>query len=447
MTVPQRLKGGSALCIDTDLSDEKAGLWKVGAKVLCSASFDNRDRLAEVVERKVGDDGGMNYYVHYVDCDKRLDEWVSEDRVRAYDPKGVATELVSPIASDLMSPTGETQQKLTRRLKRRIEEVHHVQKGIDELPPLDRHLEKEHHEKTKVKNIHKVELGRHELDTWYFSPYPAPYSDCHKLYVCEFCLKYFRKCRTYSQHCSKCAHRAPPGKQVYLGSKSENSNGEQIAFYEVDGADAKVYCQNLCLLSKLFLDHKTLYFDVEHFLFYVMCEVDAKGAHIVGYFSKEKHSLEDFNLACILTLPSHQRKGYGRGLISFSYELSKAEGKPGTPERPLSDLGLVSYRSYWLRALLETLKEHRGHMTVRDLSRATCIKPDDVVTTLQSVNLCKYWKGQHIISATPRIIDEHLRTFEHQKGVQIVRSKLHWRPRQWPHPDHLAKKARTKPSK
>jgi hypothetical protein len=29
----------------------------------------------------------------------------------------------------------------------------------------------------------------------------------------------------------------------------------------------------LCLLSKLFLDHKTLYYDVDPFLFYVMTEV------------------------------------------------------------------------------------------------------------------------------------------------------------------------------
>lgn len=48
----------------------------------------------------------------------------------------------------------------------------------------------------------------------------------------------------------------------------------------------QVYCQNLCLLAKLFLDHKTLYFDVEPFLFYVLTENDSHGCHIVGYFSK-----------------------------------------------------------------------------------------------------------------------------------------------------------------
>ena len=56
--------------------------------------------------------------------------------------------------------------------------------------------------------------------------------------------------------------------------------------FELDGRDHKIYCQNLCLLAKLFLDHKTLFFDVEPFWFYVLTEVDREGCHIVGYFSK-----------------------------------------------------------------------------------------------------------------------------------------------------------------
>lgn len=35
------------------------------------------------------------------------------------------------------------------------------------------------------------------------------------------------------------------------------------------------------------------------------------------YFA-EKESSEDFNVACILTLPPHQKKGYGKLLIEFS---------------------------------------------------------------------------------------------------------------------------------
>ena len=65
--------------------------------------------------------------------------------------------------------------------------------------------------------------------------------------------------------------------------------------YEVDGRTAKVYAQSLCLLSKLFLDHKTLYYDTDPFLFYVVCELSDKPENhnqIVGYFSKERESPE-----------------------------------------------------------------------------------------------------------------------------------------------------------
>jgi hypothetical protein len=55
------------------------------------------------------------------------------------------------------------------------------------------------------------------------------------------------------------------------------------ACWQVDGRKEKQYCQNLCYLAKLFLDHKTLYYDVDLFLFYVLCETDARGAHIVSH--------------------------------------------------------------------------------------------------------------------------------------------------------------------
>ena len=165
--------------------------------------------------------------------------------------------------------------------------------------------------------------------------------------------------KTFERHKMKCDLKHPPGNEIYRSNS--------LSVFEVDGMKNKIYCQNLCLLAKLFLDHKTLYYDVEPFLFYVMTECDSKGAHIVGYFSKEKNSPDEYNLACILTLPPFQRKGYGRLLISFSYELSKREAKTGTPEKPLSDLGLLSYRSYWTEVLIDILRKHKGNISIKEI--------------------------------------------------------------------------------
>jgi hypothetical protein len=115
----------------------------------------------------------------------------------------------------------------------------------------------------------------------------------------------------------------------------------------------------------MFLDHKTLYYDVEPFLFYIMTEKDDEGCHLVGYFSKEKCSAMDYNLSCILTLPMYQRKGYGQFLIGFSYLLSKEENKTGTPERPLSELGLLSYRSYWKWSLYRIMANQADPISVQ----------------------------------------------------------------------------------
>uniref|UniRef100_A0A061SEI1 histone acetyltransferase n=1 Tax=Tetraselmis sp. GSL018 TaxID=582737 RepID=A0A061SEI1_9CHLO len=439
------------------LSGVQCAALDVGVRVLCQASFDNQQRTATVVERRPLPTG-FDYYVHYDDLDKRLDEWVPSNRISPYSPAAAAQAepLLSPRGNrmDLLSPT--TQSRVTRKNKRMLEDTLHLPKGISELPAGDQPLEREHQEKTKVRNIHMIELGHYEMDAWYYSPFPGIATGTEKIFMCEFCLKYMRKMKTLLRHRAKCYLRHPPGDQIYrsdgaLGCPETLANGDAhpahgfdppISVFEVDGLKNKVYCQNLCLLSKLFLDHKTLYYDVDPFLFYILTEADRARPdthHIVGYFSKEKVSHEDFNLACILTLPPHQRKGYGKFLIAFSYELSRKEGKIGTPERPLSDLGQVGYKSYWTRVVLDILKDHKGNLSINEISKMTAMKHDDIVSTLQSLNLIKYWKGQYIISVTPRIVDEHLKGFRgHCPSRLVDPALLRWTP----YPTSAAKRPR-----
>ena len=162
----------------------------------------------------------------------------------------------------------------------------------------------------------------------------------------------------------------PPGFPVYFDenvhelndpdANEERTRVRSVSVFEVDSTENKLYCQNLCLIAKLFLDHKTLYYDVTPFRFYVLTEDNDHGCHIVGYFSQEKTMCNDFNLACITVFPQYQRRGYGKFLIALSYYLSSMVGKIGTPEKPLSDMGKVSYFSYWKDVLLNALREYKG---------------------------------------------------------------------------------------
>ncbi|CAJ0941097.1 unnamed protein product [Ranitomeya imitator] len=255
--------------------------------------------------------------------------------------------------------------------------------------------------------IKTIVFGRYELDTWYHSPYPEEYARLGRLYMCEFCLKYMKSQTILRRHMdgnqgkhrAKCVWKHPPGDEIYRKGS--------ISVFEVDGKKNKIYCQNLCLLAKLFLDHKTLYYDVEPFLFYVMTEADNTGCHLIGYFSKEKNSFLNYNVSCILTMPQYMRQGYGKMLIDFSYLLSKVEEKVGSPERPLSDLGLISYRSYWKEVLLRYLHTFQGkEISIKEISQETAVNPVDIVSTLQALQMLKYWKGKHLVLKRQDLIDE-----------------------------------------
>ncbi|ORZ20585.1 acyl-CoA N-acyltransferase [Absidia repens] len=246
------------------------------------------------------------------------------------------------------------------------------------------------------RSIQHVRIGSYLINTWYQAPYPEEYSRTDVLYICEFCLKYMKSNFVSKRHKENCCMKHPPGNEIYRDG--------QLSVFEVDGRKNKIYCQNLCLLAKLFLDHKTLFYDVEPFLFYILTETDNQGCHFVAYFSKEKRSKLGYNLSCIMTLPPHQRKGYGQFLIDISYLLSKNEHKVGSPEKPLSDLGLLSYTKYWKQTLMDFILENKSHLgmtTIEDISQHTSMTLDDVISTLDKQGiLTKNKQGQFELMVT-----------------------------------------------
>ena len=104
---------------------------------------------------------------------------------------------------------------------------------------------------------------------------------------------------------------------------------ERLAWIVISGVEIsdhrisihQVYCQNLCLLAKLFLDHKTLYYDVEPFLFYVMTTANSTGCHMIGYFSKVSASCIGFVLYSLVPGGTFHVKGAGI-LIGIFLELT-----------------------------------------------------------------------------------------------------------------------------
>jgi len=160
----------------------------------------------------------------------------------------------------------------------------------------------------------------------------------------------------------------------------------------------------------------------------VLTEVDEYGCHFAGYFSKEKDSQQGNNLSCILVMPFMQRKGFGKFLISLSYELSKKEQKMGTPERPLSDLGYASYFSWWTAEIIDVLLENQGQqLSINDISQKTYIKPVDVLEVLEKLNILRYSQGSHVLYSNTEYLQQ-LKKNTGKPGRPVYPDKLHWTP-------------------
>ncbi|KAF7699444.1 Histone acetyltransferase esa1 [Cucumispora dikerogammari] len=304
------------------------------------------------------------------------------------------------------------------------------------------------------RNIESIYLNGYRTEPWYFSPYPASFAD-KSLYVCKFCLMYFHLEGFLLHNCNR---RRPPGREVWRSSKNNICKGCQQSktngslkkecvnqnntckfgvvhsIFELDGMEFKNYCRNLSLISKLFLDHKTLYYDVNAFIYYVLCRLEEDGFVVVGYFSKEKVSLLNYNLACILVFPFEQRKGYGKMIIDFSYILSNRDRRIQTCEKPFSDLGLLGYLSFWKDIILdflvntlveleneslpridadlnessklpgeETALNNRslGKISVTEISEFTGIRKEDVTHTLFHFKMIRFMRDDSIVFFVP----------------------------------------------
>ena len=336
------------------------------------------------------------YYIHYIEYDKRNDHWIKRKDI-----------IETKISNEEI-----------KKVKKAKDEIIFNNKGNEGY---EKYIMSAHEEKIKVRTIDEIFFGNYRCTTWYFSPFPEEYHNKKILFFCEFCLNFYITKEELERHIKiNCFLKHPPGNEIYRDNK--------ISVFEVVGNKEPIYCENLSYLAKLFLEHKNLVWKIEEYFFYILTEYDKYGFHFIGFFSKGKESKENWNLLSILILPFHQRKGYGKFLIDFSYLLSKRENKYGTPERPLSDLGYKAYFSYWTQKICETLIKWKGdYITLNDISEETHINLKDIHIVMKELHLLRYYEGNYIIIGDKKILDE-IRKKAGKNSYPLYPEKLIWTP-------------------
>lgn len=290
-------------------------------------------------------------------------------------------------------------------------------------------------------NIERVVLGNYEFDTWYgnaayFNPL-GPHSILgydlsnkivtvagqkskkkiieqltesesvktnndslwlDKLYVCQYCFKYTDKQHHLAHHQTVCPlnTRYPSmGKLLYRDDESP------YFITHVRGFKHQLFCQTLSLFGKLFLEDKSVYYNVDAFDYYLVYGLDQGQDESVshekflpmGFFSKEVLSWDnDNNLACICIFPPFQRRHLGSLLIEFLYALARVT--PGQfrsgPEFPLSPFGKVSYLRYWSKKLAFILQQTLNMNEEFDLASiadTTGFRKEDILLTLEYMQI------------------------------------------------------------
>lgn len=323
-------------------------------------------------------------------------------------------------------------------------------------------------QKLLLRNINEVVLGDIAFETWYYSPYPdelivpsdhkhskatngdlanghlsdsshgaPPLSGkvCPRLHVCPYCFAYSPNLEDYLIHVREHEQlEEDAGTPPVPESAIKVYEHDGYAVWQVDGEAEKLYCQNLSLFGKLFLEQKSVFFDTGSFLYFVLTYTSPNhtqsprarksqnsGAsrslnlrtQVIGFFSKENPSWDSNNLACILIFPPFQHRQLGKLLMAVSYKLSGWEwvgGVIGGPEKPLSTMGRKSYLRFWSeriarfmmgesadadgRRVFEKKRKNKvtlskEEMTIKEIGDRTGMLAEDVVAALNEMGVCE----------------------------------------------------------
>ena len=138
--------------------------------------------------------------------------------------------------------------------------------------------------KVLSRNIDQIVLGNLLFDTWFFSPYPEhvifgpdhhsirllvngdikngqvekqPVPQIPRLHVCPFCFRYTTDAVDYIGHLQvhvKGFHENPECWWPVPKTALKVYEWEGYTVWDIDGEQEKLYCQNLSLFAKLFLE-------------------------------------------------------------------------------------------------------------------------------------------------------------------------------------------------
>lgn len=300
-------------------------------------------------------------------------------------------------------------------------------------------------DKPLERNIDNVIFGDVTFKAWYPSWYPKEIIGdslrgdgkgivVPELYVCKRCFGYGKVLVEWVRHC-RCCEKGIPGERIYSHGIGRGGHEATWSVWEVDGSVDTLFCQNLSLFAKLFLDNKSVFFDVQGFNYFLLVHTSPPSSstpgaqQIVGFFSKEKMSWDNNNLACILVFPPWQRKGLGALLMGVSYSIARRENILGGPEKPISELGMKGYKRYWgaeiARWLLEVResdkKKSRGMVDVLMCSQETWISPEDCLMVLREMGVVeKAGRGKGTVERV-RIDKGAVRKWVERMGLSLDR--------------------------